>query len=141
MSHKLHTLPPFRFSVRIYYEDTDAAGIVYHANYLKYAERARTEWLRSLGISLAGYAAEQKAQFVLRKANLEIYAPARLEDTIEIWTMVKELRGASLLLQQSLYCNQKAIAEIEVEVVWVSLSLKARRIPLAIRDKIIMRGK
>ena len=73
---------PFNWSVRVYYEDTDIAGVVYHANYMRYFERARTEWLRHLGLSQEKLLAEHGLKFVVRRATLDFAAAARLDDQI-----------------------------------------------------------
>ncbi|HLS21614.1 MAG TPA: tol-pal system-associated acyl-CoA thioesterase [Paenalcaligenes sp.] len=90
-----HQLP-----IRIYYEDTDAGGIVYYANYMKYFERARTEWLRTLGISQSRLAQEQKQLFVVRQSEVHYLQPAQLDDLLTVETTLVELRGASLTFSQ-----------------------------------------
>jgi acyl-CoA thioester hydrolase len=86
--------------VRIYWEDTDAGGVVYHANYLKFAERARTELLRGRGVDQQKLGQEQGVFLVIRRAEIEFLAPARLGDDLEVVTRVTELRGASTRLEQ-----------------------------------------
>jgi len=85
---------PFRFPVRVYYEDTDAAGVVYYANYLKFMERARTEWLASLGFPIAAFARDHGVVFVVRRCEIDFAAPARLNDDLEVTVEVLD-RGAS----------------------------------------------
>src|SRR5581483_12088671 len=88
------------FPVRVYYEDTDAAGLVYYANYLKFAERARTEMLRRLGVEQERLRAETGLVFVVRRCAADYLLPARLDDDLVIVTRLKALRGASLDLDQ-----------------------------------------
>ncbi len=90
----------FRWPVRVYYEDTDAAGIVYHANYLKYMERARTEWLRALGFEQTALARQYHIAFVVRSADLEFLRPARFDD--ELVATVENVRCG----RASLECRQ-----------------------------------
>lgn len=91
----------FEFPVRVYYEDTDAGGIVYYANYLRFFERARTEWLRALGATHAKLEAEDGLLFVVRDFTIEYLKPARLDDELIIDVRVTEARRASLTLEQS----------------------------------------
>ena len=87
----------FSFPVRVYYEDTDAAGVVYYANYLKFMERARTEWLASLGFPLAAFESEHGVAFVVHRAEIDFLAPARLNDRLDV-TVEPTERGASRLV-------------------------------------------
>ena len=91
---------PFTLPVRVYYEDTDAGGVVYYANYLKFCERARTEWLRTLGVSQQALIDEQGLAFVVRSVQADYLASARLDDALEVVTRVAMLRRASLLFEQ-----------------------------------------
>ncbi len=88
---------PFRFPVRVYYEDTDAAGVVYYANYLKFMERARTEWLAALGFPLAAFEREHGVLFVVHRCEIDFRQPGRLNDTLAV-TVEVEHRGASRLV-------------------------------------------
>ncbi len=83
-----------RYALRVYYEDTDAGGIVYHANYLRFAERARTEALRDLGVPHAEMVRDWRLMFVVRRAKLDYFRPARLDDSLEVVTEPVELRAA-----------------------------------------------
>ncbi|EKE80789.1 tol-pal system-associated acyl-CoA thioesterase [Idiomarina xiamenensis] len=89
----------FCWPIRVYYEDTDAGGIVYYANYLKFLERARTEWLRSLGIEQDTWLAQQVA-FVVRHVDLDLQAPARFNDELSVTVVVTKLGRASVVFQQ-----------------------------------------
>jgi acyl-CoA thioester hydrolase len=88
---------PFRLPLRVYYEDTDAAGVVYYANYLKFMERARTEWLAALGFPVAAFAREHGVAFVVHRVEVDFLAPARLNDRLEV-TVEPGERGASRLV-------------------------------------------
>ena len=91
----------FDWPVRIYYEDTDAGGIVYNANYLKFMERARTEWLRSLGIEQDGLL-DQGVAFVVRRVELDLLKPARFNDALKVTVTVKLLKRASIVFEQEI---------------------------------------
>ena len=89
-----------RMPLRVYYEDTDAAGIVYYANYLKFAERGRTEMMRELGFAHSGIAAETGIVFTVRRLSADYRLPARLDDLLSVETRIVEIGGATLLLDQ-----------------------------------------
>jgi acyl-CoA thioester hydrolase len=95
-------LPTFYWPARVYYEDTDASGVVYHAVYLKYFERARTEWLRAMGFSQQGLRGRLDVVFTVANLEIDFLRPARLDDELEITVIVAELRRASLHFQQVL---------------------------------------
>lgn len=118
------------FQVRIYYEDTDAGGIVYYANYLKFIERARTEWLRALGYE-QDKLLEQSIAFVVKWVEMHNYAPARFNDVLSINTQVVELKGASMLFKQEITNSQGVtLVTANVRVACVDpASMKARRLP------------
>ncbi len=90
----------FAWPVRVYYEDTDAGGVVYHSNYLNFMERARTEWLRALGFEQDELKDKQGVLFVVRSLNIEYYLPARFNDNLIVTVKMTTLRGASMLLEQ-----------------------------------------
>ena len=115
------------FNIRVYYEDTDAGGVVYYANYLKFTERARTEMLRSKGVEQKQLAEKQNLYFVVKKADLELFASARLDDNVRIETSVKEIGGASVDLFQEIYIEQKCIAKSNVKIVSVNKEFKPTR--------------
>ena len=95
-----------RHRVRIYWEDTDASGIVYHANYLKFAERARTEWLREMGGRQSRVLDESGIAFVVRRAVMDFHRPARLDDLLEVETRPVSASGASMTLEQRILAVQ-----------------------------------
>jgi len=119
-----------QFPVRVYYEDTDAGGIVYYANYLKFFERARTEWLRALGIE-QDLLLTQDIAFVVRKVLMENKAPARFNQLLMVKSQIRTLKNASIVFWQKIYNeNAQLLCSAEVSVACVQLSLmKARGIP------------
>ncbi|MGV2872669.1 tol-pal system-associated acyl-CoA thioesterase [Colwellia sp. E150_009] len=96
------------FSLRVYYEDTDAGGIVYYANYLKFFERARTEWLRELGINQASFL-EQNIGFVVRKVEMDNIASAKLDDLLNVNSTITSLKRASLVFHQQVTNQAKQV--------------------------------
>ncbi len=92
----------FTFPVRVYWEDTDAGGVVYYANYLRFLERARSEWLRSLGIDQASLLRDKRLQFVVVEANIRYHRPAKFDDELVVSVRLDELRSASVVFQQEI---------------------------------------
>lgn len=127
-----HVLP-----VRVYFEDTDAGGVVYHASYVRFAERGRTDFLRLLGTDarrlIDGSNSREPAAFVVRRMNCDFIRPARMDDLLEVETRVKELGGASVTLLQAITCAGRRIFEAEVTVVLVSMAGKPLRLSDAVR--------
>lgn len=118
----------FYFPARVYYEDTDAGGIVYYANYLKFAERARTEFLRAVGFNQQpGLAADERAGFVVRHCEIDYKAPAVLDDLLEVSCEVKEFGGASAVICQEIVRNGQVLVSLEVKVVYVLLKTSGRQ--------------
>jgi acyl-CoA thioester hydrolase len=106
----------FRFPVRVYYEDTDAAGVVYYANYLKFMERARTEWLAARGFAVATLEREHGIAFVVRHADVDWLAPARLGDRLDVTFAVVEGRRASLVADQEIRRGERTLARARITV-------------------------
>lgn len=130
---------PFVFPIRIYWEDTDAGGIVFYANYLKFFERARTEWLRSLGIQQHALKEESGGMFVVSETQIKYFSPARLDDLLEVTALTAEAGRASLVLAQQAWLTidgeRKLLAEGTIRIGWVdSITLKPGRIPAAILE-------
>ncbi|WP_100655633.1 tol-pal system-associated acyl-CoA thioesterase [Alteromonas flava] len=119
--------------LRVYYEDTDAGGIVYYANYLKFFERARTEWLRELGFEQDDLL-EQSVGFVVKHVEMHNHAPARFNQLLSICTELVNCKGASLVFKQIIIGpTQQRLAEATIKVACVDLSaMKPIRIPSAI---------
>jgi acyl-CoA thioester hydrolase len=128
---KTHVLP-----IRIYYEDTDLSGIVYHANYLRYMERGRTEFFRCAGVWLAQLHEPEPLAWTLRTVNLAYHRPARLDDELEVHSNCIALTGARLTADQRVMCGGKLLVHGTAEACIITLSGKPRRIPQAMRDKL-----
>lgn len=113
---------PHRWSVRVYWEDTDASGVVYHANYLRWFERARTEWLRSRGGDQQAWMETADLAFTVTELNIRYRRPARLDDELRIETVVIQTRRASLRFAQRLLRmdRDEVLAEAEVRAACVS---------------------
>ena len=120
---------PFTLPVRVYYEDTDAGGVVYYANYLKFCERARTEWLRTFGVSQQALIDEQGLGFVVRSVQADYLAPARLDDALIVVTQGAMLRRASILFEQQLVRGQELL--FTARVLLASIDLRRQK-PVAI---------
>ena len=109
------------YSLRVYYEDTDAGGIVYYANYLKFFERARTEWLRELNINQSSFL-EQNFAFVVRHVEMDNIASAKLDDLLEIKSLILVLKRASLVFKQEIFNqNKQLIAFATIKVAAIQL--------------------
>jgi acyl-CoA thioester hydrolase len=124
------TAQPFRHATRVYWEDTDAGGIVYYANYLKYFERARTEWLRSLGVEQAVLRERLGAMFIVSRTALRYLRPARLDDLLQVTVAVRDAARVSLHLEQRALRGTELLAEGDIRIACVDApTLKPRRIP------------
>lgn len=122
------------FSYRVYYEDTDAGGVVYYANYLKFFERARTDFLREIGISQSDLATKKGLVFIVRKCVIDYISPAKLDDVLEVSVVVKNISAAAILMRQEAIKSGMASSSLEVEIVCVdSVSFKPRKIPQEIK--------
>ena len=128
-----HVLP-----VRVYFEDTDAGGVAYHASFIRWCERGRTDFLRHLGTDarrlIDGSDNHEPAAFVVRRMNCDFLRPARMDDVLEVETRVKDLGGASVTLVQTITGRERTVFEAEVTVVLVSVSGKPLRLTSAIRS-------
>lgn len=122
-----------RFDVRVYWEDTDGAGIVYYANYFRFAERARTEWLRALGIEQRRMQAELGVVFAVKRCTCEYVQPARLDDALAVETRVTGSGGASIDMRQTIRRDETVLAEMDVTVACVGANGRPARLPPVIR--------
>jgi acyl-CoA thioester hydrolase len=129
-----------QFRLRVYYEDTDAGGIVYHANYLKFAERARTEALIELGLSQIDLRDREGLLFVVRAITVDFFAPARLEDLLVVTTTVERLGGVRIMMRQDIRRDEGLLASCAVTLAGVSPDGKAVRIPDAVRKRLARLG-
>lgn len=122
----------FYFPIRIYYEDTDAEGIVYYANYLKFAERARTEFLRFSGINQQRHLQESGCGFVVRSCNIDYVASAVLDDKLTVSCQISELGAAFAVIRQKIYRSGELLCTLEVKVVYMNINTRRpTRIPTA----------
>ncbi len=123
-----HTL--FQLGLRIYWEDTDAGGIVFYANYLKFFERARTEWLRTLGVEQQALRDEQGLIFVVSETRIRYLSPARLDDWLNVSVELRESGRASMTLFQQARCGERLLAEGEIRIGCVdAATFRPSRIP------------
>ena len=129
----------FTWNVRVYYEDTDAGGIVYYANYLKFFERARTEWLRALDVGQQVLLQEHDTLFVVKNVTADYHAPAKLDDVIKLTLRIKKMGRASILFVQEAWCGEQLLNTAQVKVGCVDSALRPRAIPPAVVAK--MRGQ
>ena len=146
----------FAFPIRVYWEDTDAGGIVFYANYLKFMERARTEWLRSIGISQQALKQDSGSMFVVTDTQLKYLAPARLDDLLSVSASITTKGRASITIsqeirlsrppilrqvlsnQESPHSDEQLICHGTICIAWVdALTLKPGRIPLSVTEKLI----
>jgi acyl-CoA thioester hydrolase len=120
----------FEWIARVYFEDTDSGGVVYHTNYLKFMERARTEWLRKLGLNQIKLKQEDKVMFVVRKIDIQYKIPARFNDELLIQTDCVKTTDYSIMLKQNILRDKQTITEGSVEIVCINSDLfKPVRIP------------
>ncbi|MGZ9097883.1 MAG: tol-pal system-associated acyl-CoA thioesterase [Micavibrio sp.] len=124
-------------SLRVYYEDTDAGGIVFYANYLKFAERGRTEMLRAAGYENKALMDEQDILFVVRRVEADYLAPARLDDILTVKTGILELKNASFSVRQSIFCHEVLICSLDVILVCVTKDARPVRMPEFMREKLM----
>ena len=125
-----HPASTHRYAIRIYYEDTDAGGVVYHANYLRYAERARTEALRDAGIPHADMVTNHHVMFVVHRAEIDYMRPARLDDLLEIETRTTDVGGATVTLRQTMLGPNGVCAVVRIKLACVQIGgHKPARIP------------
>ena len=104
----------FNWSVRVYYEDTDAAGLVYHSNYLKFLERARSEYLRHLGYTHQQLAEQEDLVFVVSNINIHYKKPARFDDMLDVGTSIKKINAASFSFLQTIHRDDEEVCHAEV---------------------------
>jgi len=124
---------PHRMALRVYYEDTDAAGIVYYANYLKFAERGRTEMLRGLGFDHSRMRTQTGVVFAVRRCNVEYRGAARLDDALSVETRIDRVAGATLSLRQSVCRGAEVLADLDVLVACIDDNGRPRRVPAELR--------
>lgn len=124
------------FPVRVYYEDTDLAGIVYYANYLKFIERGRSEWVRSLGVDQAALREAEGIVFAVRRVEADYLRPAVFDDLLNVTTRLLALGGARIELEQQVLRRETLLFRAKVVLVCLSREGQAVRLPVAVREKL-----
>ncbi len=132
----LNTRNTFDFSIKIYYEDTDAEGVVYYAHYVKFIERARTEMINACGTSLKKLHKEYESRFIVKICNLDYIKSAHLEDLLQVKTSLVKFSNASFVLNQIIYRNDELILRAEVVIVCIDNYHKPSKIPIFLKEKI-----
>ncbi len=131
------TVRPFRLAVRVYYEDTDAAGVVYYANYLRFMERARTEWLRAIGFPLAEFEREHGVVFVVHRCDIEFRRPARLQDELAVTVEPGEAGATRLVARQRVLLGDDVLTDARVTLACIeSGRWRPTRIPSPLRQRL-----
>ncbi len=131
----------FQWPVRVYWEDTDAGGIVFYANYLKFFERARTEWLRSLGIAQQALREQTGGMFIVSETQVRYLQPARLDDELIVTAALADKGRASMVIRQQAFLKSagapQLLAQASIRIGWVdAATLKPTRIPSSILDSL-----
>jgi acyl-CoA thioester hydrolase len=126
-------LPSHRYALRVYYEDTDAGGIVYHANYLRFAERARTEMMRDAGVPHAAMVARDGVMFAVSRCEIEYLRPARLDDLLDVETRLVEVGGATVELEQIIRRDGTDLARIRIRLACLDATGRPCRVPAEVR--------
>lgn len=132
-------MTPHRFTTRVYYEDTDLAGIVYYANYLKFIERARSEWVASLGVDQMALKAGQGIVFAVRRLEADFLRPAKFGDDLVVETAVQSLAGARIVLEQAILRGGERLFVAAVTLVCLSVDGHAARLPADFRARLSAR--
>lgn len=128
----------FIWPVRVYYEDTDSGGVVYYANYLKFMERARTEWLRARGYEQDVLIERENLIFVVRSVQLDFLQPARFNEQLEVSVVVSACRGASIEFQQEVKRESAVLCSASVKIACLaSDSMKPQRLPSAMIEELV----
>jgi acyl-CoA thioester hydrolase len=121
------------FPIRVFYEDTDMAGIVYYANYLRYIERARSDWVRGLGIDQNAMRRDDGVVFAVRRVEADYHQPARFDDELEVRTSVATVTGARLVMDQQVLRGEELIFAAQVTIVCINEAGQPARLPANIR--------
>ena len=132
--------PLHRLQVRVYWEDTDAGGVVYHANYLRFVERARTEMLRSIGTDQSVMLADHGTLFVIRRVEIDYLRPASLDDSLTVETWLTDLRSASMHFAHEIVRNDELLTRLVVQVACVDRGGRIARIPPQVRQALAAAG-
>ena len=137
LNRELENTDVFAFPVSVYYEDTDTLGMVYHANYLKYFERARVEWLNAIDVNLVKIAQAARQAFVVHRVNIEYLKPAALGDRLEATVEVLSIRSCFVELRQTVRRGAELLTQAEVRIVYIDMDkLKPVVLPEQVRNKL-----
>lgn len=128
-------MEPFKTQYRVYYEDTDAGGVVYYANYLKFAERARTDALRARGIVQSELREKTGLVFVVHHLTADYHGAAKLDDMLDVTVEAVEIGGASLKMHQEISAGGKRLFSLDIRIVCVDAQMKPARIPDELKKK------
>ncbi len=126
----------FKHEVKVYYEDTDSGGVVYYSNYLKFLERARTEMIRSFGLSNKELLEEHKTLIIVKSCNIDYVSPAKLEDKIQIYSSIESFNKASFIIIQNIKKNDNLIVKAKLKLVTVNQEGKPIKIPSVLKKKL-----
>jgi acyl-CoA thioester hydrolase len=125
----------FSLPIRIYFEDTDSGGVVYHSNYLKFMERARTEWLRSIGIDQRHLKQDHQIMFVVHRIDIQFKLPARFNDDLIVKSELKNIGSSKIEFRQMIYRNDEMLIDANVDIACIdSEKFKPVRIPPTIKQ-------
>lgn len=127
---------PHHFSTRVYYEDTDMAGIVYYANYLKYIERARSAWIADLGIDQKRLKDQEGIVFAVRRVEADYLKPAVFDDVLSVTTMLAEIKPARLFLAQDISRDGEVLFRSKVTIIAMDLEGRPKRLPALLQQKL-----
>ena len=142
MSEFEHNAQQFNWPVRVYHEDTDGAGVVYYANYLRYFERARTEWLRALGFEQPELAVQHQVVFVVRSINVEYLLPARFNDALKISVELDNAGASQITMTQRVFRGDEVLVEARVRLACINQAdMKPVRMPKPLSAKIGKKNK
>lgn len=125
-----------RFPVTVYYEDTDMAGIVYHANYLKFIERARSDWVKVQGLDQNAMREEQGIAFVVRRIEADYLLAAKYDDALEVRTTIRSMSGVRLVMAQEVVRGEDVVFRAEVTAVCATLEGHPVRLPQSLRNRV-----
>tara|TARA_B100001057_G_scaffold429364_1_gene455428 strand:+ start:425 stop:823 length:399 start_codon:yes stop_codon:yes gene_type:complete len=128
----------FKYKIKVFYEDTDAGGVVYYANYLKFFERARTEAITEIGLSNRKLLDKFGVLIIVKSCNIDYKKPAKLEDQLEIKSIISSISNSSFRMKQNVFRDDELLTSSEIHLVVVDKNGKPTRIPDELRQKIII---
>jgi acyl-CoA thioester hydrolase len=138
MKQNINKISILKYSnnIRVYYEDTDAGGLVYHANYLKFAERARTEMLREARIEQLILKNDYNIQFVVKNLYIDFFKPAQLDDLLTIKSIILKVSSAKVIMEQTIYIKMTLLAKINVTLGSINTEGKPSRLPKIVLERL-----